>query len=70
MPVVEWLYYLATEGVAEKHDVSQADMKKMIEATIKRPRKKRASTGPKIGSAAARREGTEQSTPGRGTRAP
>ena len=23
MPVVEWLYYLATEGVAEKHDVSR-----------------------------------------------
>ena len=40
LPVFEWMFYIATEGVAEKHGVSRADMKKMIEATIKEREKK------------------------------
>ena len=39
LPPVEWMLYLS-EGVAEKHGVDRADMKKMIEATIKAREKK------------------------------
>jgi hypothetical protein len=39
LPPVEWMLYLS-EGVAEKHGVDRADMKEMIEATIKAREKK------------------------------
>ena len=39
LPPVEWMLYLS-EGVAEKHGVDRADMKEMIEATIKDREKK------------------------------
>src|SRR5262245_4879282 len=42
LPAVEWMFYLASEGIAEKYGVSHADMKKMIEATVK-ANEKRAS---------------------------
>jgi hypothetical protein len=42
LPAVEWMFYLASEGIAEKYGVSHADMKKMIEATV-RANEKRAS---------------------------
>lgn len=35
LPVVEWMYYLADGGVAEKHGVSRVAMKAMVEATIR-----------------------------------
>ena len=40
LPVTEWLYYLESDGVAEKHGVSRTVMKAMIEATIKEREKK------------------------------
>ena len=41
LPVAEWLFYLESEGLAEKHGISRAVMKDMVEATIKE-REKRA----------------------------
>jgi len=38
LPVVEWMFYL--EGVAEKYGVSRADLKAMVEATIRANEKK------------------------------
>ena len=35
LPVVEWLFYIECEDVAEKHDLSRAVMKAMVEAAIK-----------------------------------
>jgi hypothetical protein len=39
LPPVEWLFYLS-EGVAEKHGIERADLKAMIEATIRANEKK------------------------------
>src|SRR5512132_1883818 len=39
LPPVEWLFYLS-ENVAEKHGVTSAAVKEMIEATIKANEKK------------------------------
>ncbi len=41
LPPVEWLFYLNTDGVAEKHGIERAGLKAMIETTIK-AREKRA----------------------------
>jgi hypothetical protein len=41
LPVSEWLFYLESDGLAEKHGISRAAMKDMVEATIKE-REKRA----------------------------
>ena len=41
LPVCESLFYLENEGLAEKHGISRAAMKEMVEATIKE-REKRA----------------------------
>jgi hypothetical protein len=38
LPLVEWMFYL--EGVAEKYGVSRADLKAMVEATIRANEKK------------------------------
>jgi hypothetical protein len=40
LPVVEWRFYLKTDGVAEKHGMSLAEMTILIEATIKEREKK------------------------------
>jgi hypothetical protein len=40
LPVTEWLFYIESDGVAEKHNVSRNVMKKMIEATVKDCEKK------------------------------
>ena len=40
LPVVEWMYYLSDGGVAEKHGLSRASMKTMVEATIRANEKK------------------------------
>jgi hypothetical protein len=40
LPVVEWMYYVHDDGVAEKHGVSRAAMRAMIEATVKANEKK------------------------------
>ncbi len=40
LPVTEWLFYIESDGVAEKHNVSRNAMKKMIEATVKDCEKK------------------------------
>jgi putative DNA primase/helicase len=40
LPVVEWMYYLADGGVAEKQGVSRVAMKAMVEATIRANEKK------------------------------
>ena len=40
LPVTEWLFYIESDGVAEKHNVSRTVMKEMIEATIKAREKK------------------------------
>ena len=49
LPVVEWQLYL--EDVAKKYGVSRADLKSMVEATIRANEKKRARTRLWIGSA-------------------
>ena len=41
LPVAEWLFYIESDGLAEKHGISRAVMKDMVEATIKE-REKRA----------------------------
>jgi hypothetical protein len=38
LPLVEWLFYL--EGIAEKHSVPRADLKAMVEATVRANEKK------------------------------
>jgi uncharacterized protein DUF3631 len=40
LPVTEWLFYIESDGVAEKHGISRTVMKQMIEATIKAREKK------------------------------
>jgi hypothetical protein len=40
LPPVEWLFYLSTDGFAEKHGVERATLKGMIEASIKANEKK------------------------------
>jgi hypothetical protein len=40
LPVAEWMYYVFDGGVAEKHGLSPAAMKTMVEATIKANEKK------------------------------
>jgi Protein of unknown function (DUF3631) len=40
LPPAEWLFYLADDGIAEKHGVSRSDLKAMIEATIRANEKK------------------------------
>ena len=40
LPAVEWMYYLSDGGVAEKHGVSRAAMRAMVEATIRENEKK------------------------------
>jgi hypothetical protein len=40
LPAVEWLFYVESDGVAEKHGVSRVVLKEMIEATIKANEKK------------------------------
>ena len=40
LPNVEWRFYLKTDGVAEKHGMSLAEMTILIEATIKEREKK------------------------------
>jgi hypothetical protein len=40
LPTVEWLYYIESTDVAEKHQVSRAILKEMIETTIKANEKK------------------------------
>src|SRR5262245_11840409 len=40
LPRVEWLYYIESTDVAEKHQVSRAILKEMIETTIKANEKK------------------------------
>ena len=40
LPVTEWLFYIESDGVAEKHGISRTVMKEMIEATIKDREKK------------------------------
>src|SRR5262245_45240434 len=40
LPVTEWLFYIESDGVAEKHNISRTVMKKMIEVTIKNREKK------------------------------
>ena len=71
LPVVERLFYIECEDVAEKHGLSRDVMKAMVEAQIKanekRAREDRAENHPQR---AARREGTDQGAPGRGTRTP
>ena len=67
-PPTEWLYYLEQGDIAKKHDVPPATLKEMIETTIK-ANEKRARED-KAEDRQTRREGTEQSTPGRGTCAP
>jgi hypothetical protein len=39
-PTCEWMFYLETEGLAEKHGIACVALKKMIEATIKEREKK------------------------------
>ena len=68
LPVVERLFYVECEDVAEKHGVSRDVMKAMVEAQIK-ANEKRARED-KAEDRQTRREGTEQSTPGRGTCTP
>jgi hypothetical protein len=41
LPVTEWLYYLERGEIAEKHGVTSAALKEMIEATIKANEKKK-----------------------------
>jgi putative DNA primase/helicase len=41
LPVAEWLFYIGSDGLAEKHGISRAVMKDMVESTIKE-REKRA----------------------------
>src|SRR5262245_8091820 len=40
LPRVEWLYYIESTDVAEKHHVSRAILKELIETTIKANEKK------------------------------
>jgi hypothetical protein len=40
MSPAEWLFYVESEGVAEKHGITRAAFKEMIEATIKQREKK------------------------------
>ena len=39
-PAVEWLFYVESGGVAEKHGVSRAVLKEMVETTIRANEKK------------------------------
>ena len=40
LPVVEWLFYIESDGVAEKHGLPRPVLKKMVEAAIKEREKK------------------------------
>jgi flagellar biosynthesis GTPase FlhF len=40
LPAAEWLFYLESEGVAEKHGISRATMRATIEATVTANEKK------------------------------
>ena len=40
LPEVEWRYYLFDRGLAEKHGLSPADVKTIVEATIRANEKK------------------------------
>jgi uncharacterized protein DUF3631 len=40
LPLVEWMFYIECEGVAKKHGVTPAQLKQMVEATIKERKEK------------------------------
>ena len=67
-PAVERLFYIECGDVAKKHGLSRDVMKAIVEAQVK-ANEKRARED-KAEDRQTRREGTEQSTPGRGTCAP
>jgi hypothetical protein len=40
LPVSEWMFYIECEGVAKKHGVTPAQLKQMVQATVKEREKK------------------------------
>src|SRR5262245_39912906 len=58
LPTVEWLYYIESTDVAEKHGVSRAVPEEMVQATIRANEKKaRQAKAEKRAAHTARREG-------------
>ena len=60
MSPAEWLFYVESEGVAEKHGITRAAFKEMIEATIKQREKKAREDRGETRRAEQRRSSAEE----------
>ena len=56
LPAVEWMYYVESEGYAERYDVDNAALKRMVQAAIKEAEKKQRAELAERGRIEARAE--------------